>query len=365
MPNLKRRKRIGIVGGGILGSSIAYHLARRGVEVILFEKTRPAAEATEKSFAWINATFGKPTGHYHVLNRYGTESWLHLDRTLEGRFDLQWNGGIFWRSGSDQAAELTRQVANHQALGYPSRLIDATELGHIEKNIVPGEILAAAYSEHEGSVDPVHATQILLDAAHSFGAAIHYPVEVISLETDSGQLEGVRTSAGDFHLDVLVIAAGADTPVLAAMAGLQVPLKKSSGMLAFTKPTARLIERVLHPNDISMIQQADGTVVIGSGFAHVQDPSPEHGMKLIKKASQYLPALERVELEKTTLGWRPLPIDDLPIVGFDPSAPDVYLAVMHSGITLGPLMGELAALEIVDAVEVEILTPYRLSRFQN
>ena len=76
-----------------------------------------------------------------------------------------------------------------------------------------------------------------------------------------------------------------------------------------------------------------------------------------------LPGLERLGVEKMTQGFRPLPADGFPIVGFAPGRRDVYLAVMHSGVTLGALVGRLAATEMLDGVEAEPLTPYRLERF--
>src|SRR3989304_5972479 len=83
-------------GGGIVGASIAYHLARRGAEVTLFEKTKPASGATANSFAWINATFSKKPHHYFHLNRLGALGHRHLEREPGGGLEGQWGGSLEW-----------------------------------------------------------------------------------------------------------------------------------------------------------------------------------------------------------------------------------------------------------------------------
>ena len=78
---------------------------------------------------------------------------------------------------------------------------------------------------------------------------------------------------------------------------------------------------------------------------------------------RFLPALGTVDLDRVTLGWRPLPRDGHPVVGFPEGWPSIYLTVMHSGMTLAPVIGRLAAVEILDQVQVDLLEHYRLTRF--
>jgi glycine/D-amino acid oxidase-like deaminating enzyme len=77
-----------------------------------------------------------------------------------------------------------------------------------------------------------------------------------------------------------------------------------------------------------------------------------------------LPAFAKADVEKVTLGWRPLPQDEFPVIGFPSKRRDVYIAVMHSGVTLSPLVAQLAAMEILDGVTVDPLAPYRPARFE-
>ena len=96
-----------------------------------------------------------------------------------------------------------------------------------------------------------------------------------------------------------------------------------------------------------------------------EDATRERGEAFLQKMSAVLPHLSKTSIEKVTLGFRPLPKDSHPIVGFPEGRRDLYITVMHSGITLGPLIGRLAAMEILDGVRVDPLAPYRLERFKS
>jgi glycine/D-amino acid oxidase-like deaminating enzyme len=88
-----------------------------------------------------------------------------------------------------------------------------------------------------------------------------------------------------------------------------------------------------------------------------------HGRRILEKVPAVLPSARNAKLDRLTLGFRPLPKDDFPIVGFVPGSADVYIAVMHSGVTLAPIMGRLISREIFDDVSFESLDPYRPGRF--
>jgi glycine/D-amino acid oxidase-like deaminating enzyme len=361
----RRADRVTVVGGGIIGASIAYQLARRGAQVTLLEKTHPSSGATGNSFAWINATFSKLPYHYHRLNRLSMLAYRHLERELDGDLQVQWGGSLRWVRDVSAATRLREQVRRHQGWGYPVHLVDEDEFPKLENDVVPGAVAAAAHSEQEGSVDPVAATAALLQKAAELGARVEHPCEVTGLDLRWGRLRAVRTTCGDVETDAVVIAAGVDTPRVGAMAGLQVPLKDSAGLLAHTAPSSRMLGRVVLSPGGHMKQKLDGRIVAGASFggSPVTETSAEQGERILDSVSRFLPRLEHAELERVTLGWRPLPQDDYPVVGFSPGAPDVYLAVTHSGVTLAPLIGRLAALEILDDARVELLEPYRVERF--
>jgi glycine/D-amino acid oxidase-like deaminating enzyme len=358
-------RKVVVAGGGIVGASIAYHLARRGASVTLCEKERPAAGATEKSFAWINATFSKQPRSYFELNRLGMARWQQLERELPGELPLQWGGSVEWYPGGDEADALRRDLRRHQEWGYGARLVDEAELRRLVPGLAPGPVAAASFSESEGWVDPVGAVHALLSRARQHGARVEHPCEVTALDLVQGRVRAVRTTAGVLEADALVLACGVDTPRTAALAGVAVPLKDAPGVLAHSRPQARCLERVVLAPGAHVVQRLDGRVVTGSSFggSPITDASRAQGEQLLHEAARSLPPLAAARLDRVTLGWRVMPKDELPILGFVPACPNLYLAAMHSGITLAPLVGQLAAAEILDGVSVDLLEPYRLSRF--
>jgi glycine/D-amino acid oxidase-like deaminating enzyme len=182
-------------------------------------------------------------------------------------------------------------------------------------------------------------------------------------------------------LDRLVVAAGVDTPGIVAMAGFNLTLRHAPGILAHSQPTT-MVTPIIHdaPGGVSFRQAADGSIV---GFDSPEPPAlavhqeirahampfPDqalrtmHGNRILARVGAYLPAARDVPLERLTLGFRPMPLDELPVVGALPGAPDIHVVVTHSGVTLAPILGRYVAREVLAAARLEALAPYRPERF--
>lgn len=359
-------KHIVIIGAGIMGASIGYHLAQAGAQVTILEKGEPGQGTTADSFAWINASRGKKPYHYYRLNLFGIAAWERLEKELDGACKVTWGGSLEWTADKDKAAEINQASQTHQSWGYPLRHVDAEEFKQMEPNLAESDFETAIYTEIEGHVDPVFATHVLLNQAQQLGAILHVGCEVTGIDRPENRAQIVKTSLGDFEADVIVIACGNHSPQIAAMTGLTVPLQNSPGVLVHSKPQTSLINRIVLSPHGHMKQKPDGRIVLGSSFegGDGTDNSIKAGQALLKYGAQSLPQLEEVDVEKVTLGWRVLPQDKLPIIGFSKHASDVYLAVMHSGITLAPLVGKDAVAEILEGVSLDRLDPYRLDRFE-
>lgn len=365
-------ERIVVVGGGIVGASIAYHLVRRGAHVVLVEAARPGAGSTEKSFGWLNATFSKRPRAYFDLNQLGLAGWRRLETELGGEVKIRWGGSVCWTAADATADALREDVRRHQEWGYAAHLVDEDELRQLLPNVAPGDFGAACHSEFEGAVDPMDAVKALLRQVREAGGEVRYPFEVESLKIENGGVTAVRSPDDDIDCDVVVLAAGVDTQRLAEMAEISVPLKASRGVLVHTRPQPRLIDRVVIAPGVHCKQKLDGRVVVGGrivagvGTADGDVPDPdENGQQILRQAAHVLPGIRGVAVERVTVGDRVMPADEYPVVGFSTRTPNLYVAAMHSGVTLAPLIGQWATLEILDGAHVSALEAYRPSRFND
>ncbi len=373
----QRALRVGIVGGGIVGASIALHLAEAGARVTLLEKAQPATGATQNSFAWLNAFVAD--AHYRELRLQSLRAYHQLDRRLQ--LGITWGGYLNWASSEAEVAALRANGAQLDHTPVPVRSVSATELAALSPTLVPGPIAAAFFSGVDGHLDPVKVTRLFLAAARRHGAKILSECELLGLDLQGHALSGVVTSRGRFRFDRLVVAAGVDTPGIVAMAGFNLTLRHAPGILAHSQPTAP-VTPIIHdaPGGVSFRQTADGSIV---GFdspeppdlavhqeirAHAM-PFPDetlramHGNRILARVGAYLPAARAVPLERLTLGFRPMPLDELPVVGALPGAPDIHVVITHSGVTLAPILGSYVAREVLAAARLEALAPYRPERF--
>ena len=372
-----KKVRIVVVGAGIVGASIAYHLSRRkNVAVTVLERDEPCAGASGHSFAWLNS-FGKDPVSYHHFNRRSMDIWDRFARRLGMDLDLHWGGELRWESTPDRVEALRQRIVQLQGWGYPIRIISNDELRELEPGLSPGPVTTASFSEIDGRVDPLKVIEACLQCACEAEAVVHPHTPVVELCLDrSGRIAAVNTPSGEIGCDVVVLANGTAVTELAATAGVHIPQQHSPGVVVRTDPQPPILKNVsvLHlppidknRHEIHLRQFTDGTLAIGQGSQESvdQDDSQEHADDLLSRAIHYLPALAGARAIPTPVGYRPMPIDELPVIGFCDAAPNLYIALMHSGVTLAPLVGELAVLEIVDGAHVEMLAPYRPERFRS
>lgn len=371
----RKSKSVVVIGGGIVGASIAWRIASRGQQVTLIDKAEPGSGASSHSFAWINAGAKEPIG-YHNLNRRSLEMWSRFAAALGEDVGLRWGGKISWENEPAAAAQLIARVNQLQSWGYPSREVSADELAELEPSLEIGLVAAAEYSENEGKVEPQMVVDACLRRMSELEALILTGAEVVGFDRDAdGSIRAVQTDSGDFEADTVVLAAGTDTTALAAMSGVYIPQAESPGVVIRTTPLPPLLHNVpvvyAPPlgdgrREIHLRQCADGRFMIGEGDQEslAEDDTQSHADDLLSRAAQYLPGLAEAKAIPVPVGWRPMPLDGYPTLGYTADTPNLYIALTHSGVTLAPVISQLAALEICEDVRADaVLAPYRPERF--
>lgn len=355
---MAQQKHILVIGAGIIGASIAYHLVKSGARVTIVDREHGGGLATRFSWAWINASWGNPEPYFRLRWR-SIQEWRRLGAELPD-LRVDWAGGLLW----DLAAEkIPAYVESHAAWGYDIRLVDGAEAARLEPGLATLPQIAA-HASSEGAVEPAEAARVLLAAAVARGADFRAGQKVTALALQGARVTGAVTADGILAADHVVLAAGAATAELAASAGVRLPMSAPAGLLVVTRPCPKILNGLVMAPDLHVRQRRDGALIAGTDFAGT-DPGTEPqkvaeaifgGLRRLLKAGPDL------AFDHYTVGYRPLPADDLPAVGSVPGHANLTLAVMHSGITLAPAMGLFLAEEILSGVAEPLLRPYQAAR---
>ena len=329
-----------VVGAGIVGASVAYHAARAGAVVTLVDAGRPGGGVTADSFAWIGSA-GVRTGPAAGMRVAATDEYRRLEGELPG-LPVRWSGSLSWRTGESAPAA-----------GPGQEIVDAATVAMLEPNVVQPPDWAV-WSAGDGAADPVGVTERLIAGARDHAARVHADVPVIAVRRDAaGRVVGVETAAGFLAGETVVLAAGVATAALAAPLGVRVPVDPSPSPLFQFRAPADLVRTVVNTQDFDLRQVARDRLIAAAD-------SRERTLAAIRSTFR---GAASVELLNARVGARPMPADGEPIVGPLAEVPGLYLAVMHSAITLAPAVGRLIASELVDDTIEPALTGCRLDRF--
>ena len=372
------QQRIVVIGGGIIGCAISYYLAKAGAQVTLVERNKLASKASRGTFAWINATWAKQPRHYHRLNQMGLNGWHELESELG--IPIRWGGSLEWFSKHERQLKLAADIEEQARWGELAKMVTGAEVGVLEPNLTVSSGDSFAYSGGDGALDPVIACQRLAAGAQRYHATVMEHCEVRSATPNDEGWVTVSTSQGDLIADRYVVATGADPMATQALAGITIPQRSTPGVIVITKPLPRLIHRVIAAPGIHLHQRDDGKLVIGEqqgapdNAAHSlrlrERPTrfPDnatalaHAQRMLAVTARFLPAAAAAEVDEVLIGWRPLPLDGHPVLGTPNASPASYLAIMHSGISLAPIVGQLVAHELLTRTLSPYLDHYRPDR---
>jgi glycine/D-amino acid oxidase-like deaminating enzyme len=360
--------RTAVVGAGIVGASVAYHLSKGGAEVVLVDRSEPGSGTTSTSFAWVNANNKLPRDYFE-LNLAGMREHERLRDELVGGW-LQPTGNLILAT-DEERENLERRVERLRSWSYAAEMLPASTVNEKLEPwaVFPDPETTIAHFPDESWVDAPALTRGLVRVAGRNGASTLFGNVVHDIEVGT---RGVTVSLenGDVvRADAVVNATGAGAGLVAGMVGRELPLDVFPGLLVRVAVPGKPLAHLLHTPRINLRPDGPGYVLlhhdsiderITSDFAGTEDPLCA---ELLQRSRRVLPALEEAEIVEARFGMRPVPADGHSCVGGLSRLPGYYEAVTHSGVTLGPLVGRLLAREILTGEVEPLIAPFRPDRF--
>ncbi len=350
---LARAASVVVIGGGVVGCSIAYYLARRGVrDVVVVERETIGSGTTSKAAGGIRAQFATETEV-----RFSLES-LQVFQSFAEEFGVDPGyrqiGYLFLIADAADLAAFQERIALQRRLGVDVRVITPREARELVPALYVDDLIAAVWGPRDGFAGPAEVPNGFARRARELGVRILEGIEVTHLVIDGGRVHGVETSQGTITTPVAVNAAGPAAARIGRLAGLALPVYPRRRHLFFTEPfhdipgpvplttdrasgfyfRKELEQVLLSPGDVEDVGEDLGAPV-------------DWGMvdETVQKAVHRLPVLEHARIAGGWAGLRPLTPDDHAIIGPAPEIEGLFLAVGFGGhgFQHSPATGRLVA----------------------
>lgn len=365
-----------IIGGGVIGCSIAYHLALRQLKVALIERDQLATGASGVAAGMLAPQVEAPFDDaFFALTLQGREEHLPLAEALleDVGLDVERRTTGILRVARDEAerVELQRRQRWQVARGLRAEWLEPGDLGACEPLLdgVTGRLLAGGlWLPDEAQVRSPRLVQALAAASVKRGAQLQEGIWATALEIARERVVGVRTPTGLRSAGTVVLAAGVWSADLARSSGIPLPVTPVKGQVVTLRASQRSPRRVIWSGECYLVPKPDGQVILGATEEdgnYDRRPTLAGLGALAEAALEFLPAAGELVVEGMWAGLRPAAPDRYPIVGRAPGIENLILATAHfrNGVLLGPLTGRWVAQLIQEDTLAPELAPFGPERF--
>jgi glycine oxidase len=363
---------VAIVGAGIIGCSIAFELAKAGMQVCVLERGGIGEESSA-------AAAGMLSGQHGVTN-LGARYQLHVEaRELHGRLadDLREQTGIdvgfcrwgllelLFTPGEVRAAD--RCCAIQTQAGLRVERLSREETLALEPALAPDLQGSIRYVD-EAHVHNGRLTIALAEAARRTGAELRSGAPALALIRERESVVGVQTPTETVYAKTVIVANGAWSSDLIRPLGLMLPVKPMRGQMLAVRTVPRAVSQIIYGRHMYLVPRPDGETLVGATVEDVgfrKEVTLEGLEELIQAGRHIAPGMMGQPVIRTWAGLRPGSPDGLPLVGPVAGLPGLILAVGHhrNGILLGPMTGVLVKQWLVDHVQSPYLDLLRPERF--
>jgi sarcosine oxidase subunit beta len=369
---MQKNAEIVIIGGGIIGTSIAYHLAEKKAKgVLLLEKGRVGEGATAKCAGGIRAQFST-----EINIRFSLESlktWDHFEEITGLDLGFRKVGYLFLATTDQEWEILKLNVDLQRRLGIPVELLSPGELTHRWPYLRVDDLRGGTFCLWEGVAGPYEALTGFVRGARNGGVKIYENTEVLAIQRTKGGLFSVHTAQGDILSPVVVSAAGPYAKEVGEMAGIAVPVQPYRRQLFFTAPFPWISDPIPLVIDLhrGWYFRREGKGLLLSG---PKDDFPSHNMNVDYEAMveaaensiHRVPPLEKAEINRGWAGSYEISPDHHAILGQVPEIPGFFLANGFSGhgFQHSPAVGRVMAEQILGEIPFLDVSCLSLGRFR-
>ena len=368
-----------IIGGGIMGTSTAFFLSRRGRSVALLESGLLGQQASGTNFGNTRRQ-GRPLDQLPLANR-ASRIWQNSKQLLGIDIKYLESGHlrVCYRDCPETADAFEQYARDAKQLGLELEVLRGASL-HRRFPFLGNSVLAGSYSARDGHANPRLVSPAFGRAAVSLGAQVFENTPVVSVEKEGEDFRITSKGGQVFLTPVLLIAAGAWSDKLAAKFGDVVPLTSFAPTMSVTEPVTYSISPSVgittskKIEDVYFRQTTRGNVIIGGSTranaypdirrAYVQ---PQNTLNQLQQICRLAPALSRLKIIRVWSGVEGYLPDSQPVIGPSEHVSGLYYAFgfAGAGFQIGPGVGETLA-ELIDTGSTDIsLDPYQISRFSS
>ena len=342
---IKENTEVIVVGGGVIGVSLAYGMVKNGAKVILIDKVDNRLTASRGNFGlvWVQGK-GKGMPRYVEWSIEATEKWPEFAENLETEsgFNLNYEktGGLNICLGEEEHEErvnLIEEMSQASSSGsYDCEMISIKELqGMIPEIKLGKEVSGASFCSHDGCVNPLNLLKAMSSSFQENGGGYRPEQFVQKIEYSSNGFK-IETETHSFNAKKLVLACGLMTTKLASMVGMKVPVIAERGQIIVTESTSRVFN---YPT-AGIRQNYDGSFMLGASHEAVGyniETSYEVLQNIAKRAIQILPSLKNLQMIRSWAALRVLTPDKMPVYLESDQYPGAYAITSHSGVSLASL----------------------------
>ena len=371
---MKKQANIVIIGGGVIGASIAYNLAEKGMQdIVVLEKNYIASGSTGSCGAGIRQQWG--TKMNCLLSRKSMEIFENMNEILDTKRDIELKQGgyLLLAFSQKELDQFKENIKLQHKYDIPSQLLTVQEALDIVPQLNTEGITGAAFCPTDGHANPFRVNQAYVEAAERKGVKFYTYTEAKDIAVKNGKIKKVVTDKGEIATNRVFNAAGGFSKEVGQMAGIDIPTKSERHEILVTEQVNPILKPMVmsFSYNIYCQQTPDGSFVMGYGdpnepASHNIKASWQFLEEMSKKATNLLPFLKKLRVIRQWAGLYNVTPDAQPILDESDDVEGYYMAVGFSGhgFMIAPMTGILMA-EMITGEELSIDIELDLERFDH